>query len=304
MAIERISIVGMGALGALFGDLLTRALGRERVGFVMDAARRERLARAPVTVNGRAAAFRTIDPAEPSGPDDLTIFAVKGPALERAMDDAAGRIGPDTAVISLLNGISSERALAARFGGRNVVDCVAQGMDAVMSGGALTYSTPGQLCLGASSPEKQPALDAVCALFERAGVPYVREGDIRRRMWGKLMLNVGVNQTVMVCEGNYGTIQVPGAPRERMIAAMREVMALAALEGVALGEDDLNFYLGLLDGLSPDAMPSMRQDGLARRPSEVELFSGTVRALAAKHGLPTPVNDALYAEIRAIEAAY
>ena len=81
-------------------------------------------------------------------------------------------------------------------------------------------------------------------------------------------------------------------------------MALAALEGVPLGEDDLNFYLGLLDRLDPDAMPSMRQDGLARRPSEVELFSGTVRALAKKHGLSTPVNDALYAEIRAREAAY
>ena len=48
----------------------------------------------------------------------------------------------------------------------------------------------------------------------------------------------------------------------------------------------------------------MRQDGLARRRSEVELFAGTVRALAAKHGLPVPVNDALYAEIRAREAAY
>lgn len=304
MRIENVSIVGMGALGVLFGDMLARALGPERVGFVADAARRARYAQTPVTVNGRPCAFRMIDPAEPSEPDDLVIFAVKGPALERAMADAAGRIGPDTALISLLNGISSERELEARFGARNVVYCVAQGMDAVKLGGALTYSTPGQLCLGAPTPEKRPALDAVCELFGRAGVPYVREADILHRIWGKFMLNVGVNQTVMVCEGTYGTIQVPGAPRERMISAMREVMALAALEGVPLGEDDLNFYLGLLDRLDPDAMPSMRQDGLARRPSEVELFSGTVRALAKKHGLSTPVNDALYAEIRAREAAY
>jgi len=69
-------------------------------------------------------------------------------------------------------------------------------------------------------------------------------------------------------------------------------------------EDDLDEYLRLMDTLSPEGMPSMRQDGLARRPSEVELFSGTVLRLAAKHGLDTPVNAALYREIRAMEAQY
>ena len=110
MRIENVSIVGMGALGVLFGDMLARALGPERVGFVADAARRSRYAQTPVTVNGRPCAFRTIDPAEPSGPDDLVIFAVKGPALERAMADAGGRSGPAPARLSRCS--SSFRASA------------------------------------------------------------------------------------------------------------------------------------------------------------------------------------------------
>ena len=40
MNIERIAIVGMGALGVLYGDFLTEHLGRERVGFVVNAERR------------------------------------------------------------------------------------------------------------------------------------------------------------------------------------------------------------------------------------------------------------------------
>ena len=296
----------MGALGVLFGDMLARALGPERVGFVADAARRSRYAQTPVTVNGRPCAFRTIDPAEPSGPDDLVIFAVKGPALERAMADAAGRIGPDTALISLLNGISSERELEARFGARNVVYCVAQGMDAVKLGGALTYSTPGQLCLGAPTPEKRPALDAVCELFDRAGVPYVREADILPPDVGQADAE---RRRQPDGDGLRGHLRHDSGSRRAARAddfgAMREVMALAALEGVRArrGRPEL-LPRPARPASSPDAMPSMRQDGLARRPSEVELFSGTVRALAAKHGLPTPVNDALYAEIRAREAAY
>ena len=304
MNIERIAIVGMGALGVLYGDFLTERLGRGRVGFVVDAERRARYERMEITANGRRCDFRLIDANESGHPADLVIFAVKATALEQAMEDAAGQIGPDTVILSVLNGITSEQLLEARFGGKNVVYCVAQGMDAVKQGGALTYTVMGQLCVGVPSEEKLPALDAVCALFDRIGLPYSRESDILHRLWSKFMLNVGVNQVVMVCEGAYGTIQVPGKPREMMIAAMREVLELSRYEGVRITEDDLHFYVDLMNTMSPQGMPSMRQDGLAHRRSEVELFSGTVCRLAKKHGLPVPVNEWLYAKVKEMEAAY
>lgn len=304
MNIERIAIVGMGALGVLYGDYLTEHLGRERVGFVVNAERRERYGRTEISANGHRCDFRLIDANETGNPADLVIFAVKATALDQAMEDAAGQIGPNTVLLSVLNGITSERLLEQRFGGRNVVYCVAQGMDAVKLGGALTYTVMGQLCIGVPSEEKLPALDAVCALFDRIGMPYSREADILHRLWGKFMLNVGVNQVVMVFEGTYGTIQAPGRPREMMIAAMREVLELSRYEGVKLTEDDLNFYVELMNTMSPQGMPSMRQDGLAHRRSEVELFSGTVCRLAKKHGLSVPVNEWLYARVREMEAAY
>ena len=304
MNIERIAIVGMGALGVLYGDFLTERLGRDRVGFVVDAERRARYERMEITANGRRCDFRLIDANESGHPADLVIFAVKATALEQAMEDAAGQIGPDTVILSVLNGITSEQLLEARFGGKNVVYCVAQGMDAVKQGGALTYTVMGQLCVGVPSEEKLPALDAVCALFDRIGLSYSRESDILHRLWSKFMLNVGVNQVVMVCEGAYGTIQVPGKPREMMIAAMREVLELSRYEGVRITEDDLHFYVDLMNTMSPQGMPSMRQDGLAHRRSEVELFSGTVCRLAKKHGLPVPVNEWLYARVKEMEAAY
>ena len=48
----------------------------------------------------------------------------------------------------------------------------------------------------------------------------------------------------------------------------------------------------------------MRQDTLARRPTEVELFAGAMRRLGEKHSVPTPVNDMLYRRIAELEAAY
>ena len=82
------------------------------------------------------------------------------------------------------------------------------------------------------------------------------------------------------------------------------MLELSKYEGVNITEDDLNFYVELMNTMSPQGMPSMRQDGLAHRRSEVELFSGTVCRLAKKHGLSVPVNEWLYARVREMEAAY
>lgn len=306
MKIQKIAIVGMGALGILYGDFLSRKLGRGNVSFVADHARMDRYSKMEFTANGRICDFRLIPADERGEPADLVIFAVKATALDQAMADAANQIGDNTVILSVLNGITSEKILEERFGAKNVVYSVAQGMDAVKLGGALTYSAMGKLCIGipADMPEKQPALEALCALFNETGLAYDLESDILHRLWGKFMLNVGVNQVVMVFEGNYGTIQAPGKPREMMIAAMREVLELSKLEGTGVTEADLDFYVNLMNTLSAEGMPSMRQDGLAKRKSEVELFSGTVCRMAKKHNLPVPVNEWLYAKVQEMESNY
>ena len=89
-----------------------------------------------------------------------------------------------------------------------------------------------------------------------------------------------------------------------MKAAMREVISLAQKEGIQVTEKDLEVYVDLTDTLSPEGMPSMRQDGLAGRPTEVELFSGTVLRMAEKWGLDTPVNRELYRQVKAMEKEF
>lgn len=124
-------------------------------------------------------------------------------------------------------------------------------------------------------------------------------------MWGKFMLNVGVNQTAAVSDpGNYGVLQKPGPVRDRMIAAMREVISLSHSEEINLTEEDLDYWLRILGTLHPEGKPSMRQDIEARRPSEVELFSGTVLQLGKKHNIEVPVNQSLYHSIKEQESSY
>jgi 2-dehydropantoate 2-reductase len=183
--------------------------------------------------------------------------------------------------------------------------CVAQGMDAVKVGNRLTYAHMGKLCFGdREGGAVSPRAQAVAAFFDKTGIPYEIDGDMRKRLWGKFMMNVGVNQAAAIYGGTYGELQSAGPARDAMIAAMREVISLSEPEGIPLAEDDLTYWLRVLSTLSPEGKPSMRQDLEARRYSEVELFAGTVLALGQKHGIPTPVNQEFYQKIKAAESRY
>lgn len=304
--INKTVIIGAGALGMMYGYHLTRKFGNDSICFAVDAERLERYAHSNFLCNNEPCGFRFVSPETAAFTSDLVIFAVKATQLDQAMDTAAAFIGPNTVILSLLNGITSEKLLEERFGSTNVVYCVAQGMDATRDAASLKYAHMGQIRMGIPSdhPEKAPALRRLLEYFDCAEVPYVIEEDINHRLWSKLMLNVGVNQICMVYEGNYGTIQQEGPARSEMIAAMREVMAVAKCEGILLTEDDLRGYVDLMDTLDPSGMPSMRQDGLAKRKTEVELFAGTIRRLGAKHAIDVPVNCRLYDTVKQMEANY
>lgn len=298
---KKIAIVGMGALGILYGDMITRKLGKDAVVFLADEKRVAAYETEGVFCNGKPCDFQMVSRTEPV---DLLIFAVKGTTLQMAMELAECAVGDETVILSLLNGISSEEMLEAYYDKGTVIHCIAQGMDAVKLGNKLTYAHAGELRIGTPDQARKPQLEKTVVLLQEAEIPYVVEEDICHRLWGKWMLNVGVNQVVMVTEGTYRTIQQPGEARDMMIAAMEEVRMLSEKEGTGVTVKDLESYAALVDTLNPDGMPSMRQDGLARRYSEVDFFAGTVIEKAKKYGLSVPVNEMLYEKVKKIEAGY
>ena len=304
MKIRSVAIVGLGALGILYGHKLSKALPADALKIVADQKRIGNYKSRGVYCNGELCAFDYVTP-EQAEPADLVLVAVKQPGLIGAMEAMAGAVGENTVILSLLNGIASESMLAARFGSDKVMMCVAQGMDAVREEQSVRYTQMGWLVFGdvKSGPPSQRA-QSVAVFFEAAGVPHILADDMPRRLWSKFMLNVGANQVLAAYGGDYRALQEPGLLRDMMLAAMREVMALAKMEGITLDEEDIAGWMKLLAALSPDGKPSMQQDVEARRRSEVELFAGTVIALGQKYGLPTPVNDALYKRILEIEQNY
>ena len=301
-------IIGMGALGLLFGDMISSNADRENTVFLMDNDRYERHSKDIYRINGKEKTFRlasagilgsvTFETA------DLVIIATKYNGLDDAISMMKPYTDDNTVIISLLNGIISEDIISQTYNRDNIIDCVPIGMDAMRDGCSVNYTQEGRLQIGVRQQSQRKAFDRLCAFFDKAHVPYEAVDDIRHAMWNKFMINVGINQTCMVYETTYaGALSDPEA-FSSLKEAMHEVIRLASCEGVMLTNEDYENDLKILGGLKPDGYPSMRQDAVAKRYSEVELFAGTVLKLAAKHGIDTPANKRYYEEIKRIESGY
>lgn len=312
-----IAIVGFGSLGALFASLLAPNMPFENLRIVADSDRVNRYQQQGLLVNGEPLTLNYVTPNESThsnlSPADLVMVCTKFYQLSEVLPLIKSQLGDNTLIVSALNGIASEKVLANAFGDERIVYCVAQQMDAMknephekngQNGSQLIYRDHGQLVIGAMTTDsaERARVQQVDALFNQVNFPHSVSDDMPRQLWGKLMLNTGVNQTVALYQGTFDTVQQAGEARDMFKAAMREVMAVAHAEGVTLTEEDFKKWLAIMDALDPKGMPSMRQDLKAGRRCELDLFAGAIRELGDKHGIYTPVNDTLYDGISTLMA--
>lgn len=303
--IKKVAIIGLGALGILVGHRFSKKMAQDDLRIVADEARIKRYREEGVFCSGEPCDFNYVLPEEKTGPSDLIVFAVKFGALEEAIKAVKNQVGPDTLFVSLLNGITSEEIIAKTYPAENIVHTVAQGMDAVKEGNRLTYMNAGVIFIGDTQPgEVSEKVKTVADFFTKMGLPYKISDDIKKQIWGKFMLNVGINQAVAVFGQDYSDAQNAGQTRDVMIAAMHEVIPLAEKEGVGISQDDIPGWLDLIATLNPQGKPSMRQDVEAKRYSEVEMLAGAVLAMSKKYTIKSPVNQMLYEKLKTIESGY
>lgn len=300
-AINKVAILGAGAMGATYASLFMDA-GGFSVSFIAGNGRYERLVNEPIHVNGKAYAPSVLHPQASSAPSDLIIVALKHHHLGQAIPDLANFVGENTTIISILNGLDSEEVIGSIYGMDKLLYSVVVGIDAVRQDGVVAYSKIGKVIFGeAHNTEISPRVRAVQAAFSRAGIAYETPVDMLRTMWWKFMVNVGVNQASAVMRAPYGVFQSVPEAQALMAALMNEVILLSQQAGIGLAEEAVGEWVQVLHTLSPQGKTSMLQDIEAGRQTEVDIFAGKVVALGEQYGVPTPVNKTMLQIIRVLE---
>jgi 2-dehydropantoate 2-reductase len=296
-AIERIAIIGAGAVGASYASMFY-SISKDSVAFIAAEARYSRLKQDGIVVNGKRYDIPVYLPGHIPEPYDLVMVAVKNHHLGSAVNDLHGAVGDETVMLSLMNGIESEVALSSAFGEEKILHSIVLGIDAVRVGNSTTYNNQGRLFFGEGrNLILTERVMLVKELLKRAGIHYVIPDDMIRTLWWKFMINVGINQASAALRAPYRLFQVPGEARALMDSAMREVMALAQHQGIDMNEKDIENWHDVLSNLSPDGKTSMLQDVEASRKTEVVMFAGKVIELGKRLGVATPVNEQLFLKI-------
>jgi len=299
--IKNAALIGMGAIGTVYGKLLYEKYGPDFAVIAGDA-RGKRLKSNGIRLNQKTFYPRVVSPEEQNSKVDLVIVCVKNDQLSEALEDLRGFVTDNTVILPLLNGVTVRDRILSVFPDNHVLYGLSIYIDAVRTADGVTNTVDGVIYFG-NADNTVPAREVVAVkdFLTAAGIEVSVCPDMIRTVWKKWMLNVGCNQVSAITGAPYGKMTSVKTNGILFHEAMMEVVALAQAAHIDLTEQDALEYENLMSTFSPLGKTSMLQDVEAGRHTEVDHFAGTVVELGKKFHVPTPVNHVLYCIIKSME---
>jgi len=302
----RFAIVGAGGVGGYFGGLL--ASSGEDVTFIARGAHLEAIRRNGLrveSVHGNFMVFpaQATDDARTVGPVDVVLFATKTYQLETAGQVLHLLIGPHTVVIPLHNGVDAAERTAAITGRENVLGGVCYVGSMIASPGVIRQQSPfrriiaGELAGNTGAGQVTPRVQAIVDVLARAGVTAEASSNIEVAAWTKFAFIGPFSGVGSVTRAPAGEIQATSETRQMLRDAIREVIAVALAEGVAVPADLAEKTLTFCDGLPPGMTASMQRDILDGKPSELDSLIGVMVRKGDTHGVAVPTFRFFYASL-------
>ncbi len=298
----RIAVFGTGGVGGYFGARLAEA-GHEVI-FIARGAHLQAIRERGLRVESIAGdvhiapAQATADPAA-VGPVDVVLVATKAWQLPEAAQAMRPLVGERTMVVPLLNGVEAPDVLAQALGQGPVLGGLCKISAFKAEPGVIRHVgvTP-EVVFGELDGRPSERVERLRRAFAACrGVQVVVPENIRAAMWAKLTFIAAFSAVGAVTRAPAGVIRRLPETRRLLIQAMREIVSVAQALGVPLPDEAADQALAFTDGLEPHVTASMQRDILAGRSSELEAQTGAVVRLGRRAGVPTPVNEFLYAAL-------
>jgi 2-dehydropantoate 2-reductase len=294
--------MGAGGTGGYFGALLARA--GEDVTFIARGAHLEAICTQGLTVKSRLAGDfilpvkATCDPGE-VGPVELVLFCVKAYDTATAAEQIRPLVCQDTVILSVQNGIDNEEEIGRVVGNEPAIGAAAYVSSVIEAPGVIAQRAgPGKIVFGELAGGTSPRTERLQSMFQRAGIAAELRPDIRITLWDKFLFICAVNGITALTGLPIGPILACPETSALLRGTMEEVDAVARASGITLPDECVDQALAFLTQLESSARGSMYYDLAAGRRLELEVLNGTVVRLGREHGIPTPLNFAIYAALK------
>ena len=296
MKIKTVALLGAGAVGAYFIWGLSEKMGKDFC-VVAKGARKERLEKEGLIINGKQYELNVKEPLEVNNVD-LLLVASKQDGLNEALDDIKTMVGEQTMVLSLLNGVKSEEIIGNAIGMEHILYSVMR-IASVRKGNEITFVpeiTAGVFIGEKDCKEPTKRVLAVQEFFENAGIHHHFVEDIVLDMWQKYASNVAQNLPQAIL--GVGFQAYTDSKHVAFIASQlwKEVAAIANAKGIPLSEEFV-----LFKGVRPTARFSTLQDLDAGRHTEIDMLAGEMIRMGKECGIAVPYCEYTYHLIKALE---
>jgi 2-dehydropantoate 2-reductase len=303
----KIAVVGTGAMGSVYAGLLASAgnevwaidTWREHIDAIRESGLRIEGASGDRTVRLHA----TTDASEP-GPCDLVIIATKADGVASAAASIGPLLGDDTLVLTIQNGLGAAERICRHLPPDNVLLGVAGGFGASIRGPGHAHHNGMELIrlgeLGGGITER---LERIGGVWRDAGFNVRCFDDINQLVWEKFVCNVTYSGSCTIFECTIAGVQANEHAWRVASGCAAEAWEAGVAKGVRFSFDDPVAHVREFGRKIPNSRPSMLQDYLAKRPSEIDAINGMVPVVAREVGTAAPYNEVVTAIVKAKERA-
>lgn len=298
----KIAIMGSGGVGGFFGAKLQ--IAGEDVTFIARGAHLAAMRKSGLRVEGPLLTA-AVDPVEVTddpaqvGPVDLVFMSIKAYDLDASIQAIAPLMGPETMVLPMLNGVDIAERIESVLGAGRVLGGLCQLSAFIAEPGTIRQvGSLQKVVIGERSGERTPRVEAVLELFLNADIPTELSTSIETEIWQKFLFLAPIAGVCAVTDLNMGAVLSDPDTRAMLVECMAEVFALARKKGVALPDQAVENTLKFGDTIPPETVPSMALSARRGERMELEVLNGAAYHLGRELGVPTPVNQFIYAALK------
>jgi 2-dehydropantoate 2-reductase len=299
-------VIGAGAMGSLFGGRL--ALAGHNVTLIevwqehIDAINAHGLT---LNLMGEThiACCAATRPENFTGPVDFAILFTKAHQSRPALAAVAQAIQADTPVLTLQNGLGNIEMIA-EWVARDQIIAGTTTFPSVLEGpGKIVSPGIGKTRIMTVSGQRTEALEQIVSTLDQAGLHCEIDENVEATIWEKVAFNAALNALTAVARSPVKLIADSEHGRELARKVVQEVLSVARAKRILVNGAAVEASVEMALRDHREHKPSMLQDLLAGRRTEIDAINGVVVQQAAQLGMQVPVTEALWRLVKLIEDA-
>ncbi len=302
----KIAIIGGGAMGSLFGALLTYSgeevwvveISKEHIHTIRSVGltfeEEGKIEMLSMNVTNDIASF---------GKADLVLFFVKTYHTEKAVSDALVLEKEDTVFLTLQNGLGNEEAICKKVDPGKVMLGVTGHGATLLGPGHIRHAGKGKSFIGELDHRVTDRAKRIAEVFSEADIETEVSANIHDLLWDKLLTNAGINALTALTGLRNGQLLDHPETLRLLEALVTEAAEVAAAKGIRIEGNPVEKAKAVALATGGNRS-SMGQDFDYRRRTEIDVINGAIVREAERLGIPVPCNRMITDLVRVIERRF